>query len=85
MAAEFNIQTHLIQMETRIREDIAQVGAMAMRAQEAADEVTKDVAALKQKVEALDGSIKWFQRGMYGAIVALATYVWAQFTGVPHS
>lgn len=84
MAADFNLQTHLIQMESRIREDIRAVGKMAKEAQDAADVLSADVAALKQRIETLDSSVKWVHRGIYGAAVALVGYVWQRVTGTPH-
>lgn len=84
MAADFNLQTHLIQMESRIREDIREVGRLAKDAQEAADALTVNVAALKERVDSLDTTVKWAQRGAYGAVVALVGYVWQRVTGTPH-
>jgi hypothetical protein len=80
-SSDFNLQTHLIQMESRIREDIRQVGDLAKAAQAAADDLSREISVLKERVDTLDTNIRYVYRGVWVAVVALVGFVWNRFIG----
>lgn len=89
---EFDIQTHLTEMETRIRADIADAGAAARReAEEArraasearavADSAVLSHATLNGRVTNLEEKASWLSAGIGTLFLAALGFVWRIVTG----
>lgn len=89
---EFDIQSHLIQMETRIRTDIAAVGTAARRdadaarqeateARAVADAATLANTGLDGRVKSLEEKAGWIGMGFGATVIAAGGFVWHVITG----
>jgi uncharacterized protein related to proFAR isomerase len=88
VVSDFNIQQALTDMETRIRLDIAHVGAAAYRDAEAASTVAEEakVEAVKLggRVASLEEKAGWIAGGFGATLLSVIGFIWHVLTaGTP--
>ena len=77
---EWNIQTHLATMEHNIREDIREVGELALAAQKSAEENRRETVSLRGQIIAIENNLGWLYSGVFAGVLALVGYVWQMLT-----
>lgn len=78
---EWNLQTHLLDMESRIRTDIKEVGRVAASAQADADENKFDLGQLTIRTTTIENNLKWMYSGIFAGVFALIGFAWKVITG----
>jgi len=76
MNTEWNLQEHLVDMESRIRADIKSVAAIAASAQLDADEIRVESALLTGRIKALEEKAGWIGAGIGASLMGLVGFVW---------
>lgn len=77
----WNLQRHLLDMESRIRSDIQSVGRVAAQAQADADENKFDLGQLAVRTTTIESNLKWMYSGIFAGVIALVGFAWKMISG----
>ncbi len=76
MPVEFDLQRHLTDMESRIRQDIKVHGDSLLRTQDGVDDLKVAMATQSGRVDRLEEKAGWIGAGITSGVLALVGVVW---------